>query len=350
MRNREMIRAFRLIAEGFSTLANAYEMEETTTTNNNVEPVKEDKKEVVETPVRKVKEEKPQAKEVVETKEETTEGTYTYDSLEAMSYNELKTLAKDLGVKAIGTKKIIIDSILAHLGAEPTPVNDTVDEVATDDEVAEIEESTDDEVEVVEEDSNEDDEEVEVEEETTLYDQIVTDLEGYSDEELADILSSVGVSPKGKRQALLAKIVQAIEEGVLEWEDEESTDEEVDVKEVDETPSEKEETFLGTKARKIACEKEEKAIEKAIEQGEISHKELIKYLKDFNNGQYVSQGEDGDVEEYISIQLDLIDDEGVKHELADPYYIGDDVLCCGQRLNEVDNDLYCKVCGTTYEV
>ena len=72
MRNREMIKAFRLIAEGFSTLANAYEMEETTTTNNNVEPVKEDKKEVVETPVREVKEEKPQAKEVVETKEETT--------------------------------------------------------------------------------------------------------------------------------------------------------------------------------------------------------------------------------------------------------------------------------------
>ena len=47
------------------------------------------------------------------------------------------------------------------------------------------------------------------EEETTLYDQIVTDLEGYSDEELADILSSVGVSPKGKRQALLAKIVSS---------------------------------------------------------------------------------------------------------------------------------------------
>ena len=349
MRNREMIRAFRLIAEGFSTLANAYEMEETTTTNNNVEPVKEDKKEVVETPVREVKEEKPQAKEVVETKEETTEGTYTYDSLEAMSYNELKTLAKDLGVKAIGTKKIIIDSILAHLGAEPTPVNNgevDIKEVATDEEVAEIEESTDDEVEVVEEPNNDDEEEVEVEEENTLYDQIVADLEGYSDEELADILSSVGVSPKGKRQALLAKIVQAIEEGVLEWEE----DEEVDVKEVDETPSEKEETFLGTKARKIACEKEEKAIEKAIEQGEISHKEIIKYLKDFNNGQYVSQGEDGDVEEYISIQLDLIDDEGVKHELADPYYIGDDVLCCGQRLNEVDNDLYCEVCGTTYEV
>lgn len=350
MRNREMVKAFRMIAEGFSTLANAYEMEETTT---KVAPIKEEGKAtntVVEPVKEEVKEEKPQATEVVETKEETTEGTYTYDSLEAMSYNELKTLAKDLGVKAIGTKKIIIDSILAHLGAEPTPVNDTVEEVATDEEVAEIEESTDDEVEVVEEDSNEDDEEVEVEEETTLYDQIVADLEGYSDEELADILSSVGVSPKGKRQALLAKIVQAIEEGVLEWEEEESTDEEVDVKEVDETPSEKEETFLGTKARKIACEKEEKAIEKAIEQGEISHKEIIKYLKDFNNGQYVSQGEDGDVEEYISIQLDLIDDEGVKHELADPYYIGDDVLCCGQRLNEVDNDLYCEVCGTTYEV
>ena len=175
-------------------------------------------------------------------------------------------------------------------------------------------------------------------EETTLYDQIVSDLEGYSDEELADILSSVGISPKGKRQALLAKIVQAIEEGVLEWEEDEEATEEP-----------KEEVQDTTNARRVARRKEEERITLAIEKGELSHKEIIKYLKDFNNGRYVSQGLDGDVEEYICIQCDLIDDEGHKHELADPYYVGDDVFCCGQQLQEVDNDLYCEVCGTTYE-
>lgn len=335
MRNKEMAKAFRLLAEGFSTLANAYEIEEVVTDTTVVEPVKEEvAPQVEETTTNEVVNEESQ---VIETKEEVKEeNTYTYDNLESMTYNEIKALAKELGVKAIGTKKIIIESILAHLGSEPTPTKDEPVEVATDVDIQEIEESTDEEVEVVENEVDED-EEVEAED-TTFYDQIVSDLEGYSDEELADILSSVGISPKGKRQALLAKIVQAIEEGVLEWEEDEEATEEP-----------KEEVQDTTNARRVARRKEEERITLAIEKGELSHKEIIKYLKDFNNGRYVSQGLDGDVEEYIAIQCDLIDDEGHKHELADPYYVGDDVFCCGQQLQEVDNDLYCEVCGTTYE-
>lgn len=336
MRNKEMAKAFRLLAEGFSTLANAYEIEEVVTDTTVVEPVKEEvAPQVEETTTNEVVNEESQ---VIETKEEVKEeNTYTYDNLESMTYNEIKALAKELGVKAIGTKKIIIESILAHLGSEPTPTKDEPVEVATDVDIQEIEESTDEEVEVVENEVDED-EEVEAED-TTFYDQIVADLEGYSDEELADILSSVGISPKGKRQALLAKIVQAIEEGVLEWEEDEEATEEP-----------KEEVQDTTNARRVARRKEEERITLAIEKGELSHKEIIKYLKDFNNGRYVSQGLDGDVEEYICIQCDLIDDEGHKHELADPYYVGDDVFCCGQQLQEVDNDLYCEVCGTTYTV
>lgn len=335
MRNKEMAKAFRLLAEGFSTLANAYEIDEVVVTDKTVvEPVKEEVAPQVETTTNEVANEESQ---VIETKEEVKEeNTYTYDNLESMTYNEIKALAKELGVKAIGTKKIIIESILAHLGSEPTPTKDEPVEVATDVDIQEIEESTDEEVEVVENEVDED-EEVEAED-TTFYDQIVSDLEGYSDEELADILSSVGISPKGKRQALLAKIVQAIEEGVLEWEEDEEATEEP-----------KEEVQDTTNARRVARRKEEERITLAIEKGELSHKEIIKYLKDFNNGRYVSQGLDGDVEEYIAIQCDLIDDEGHKHELADPYYVGDDVFCCGQQLQEVDNDLYCEVCGTTYE-
>lgn len=336
MRNKEMAKAFRLLAEGFSTLANAYEIEEVVTDTTVVEPVKEEvAPQVEETTTNEVVNEESQ---VIETKEEVKEeNTYTYDNLESMTYNEIKALAKELGVKAIGTKKIIIESILAHLGSEPTPTKDEPVEVATDVDIQEIEESTDEEVEVVENEVDED-EEVEAED-TTFYDQIVADLEGYSDEELADILSSVGISPKGKRQALLAKIVQAIEEGVLEWEEDEEATEEP-----------KEEVQDTTNARRVARRKEEERITLAIEKGELSHKEIIKYLKDFNNGRYVSQGLDGDVEEYICIQCDLIDDEGHKHELADPYYIGDNVFCCGQQLQDVDQDLYCEVCGTTYTV
>lgn len=343
MRNKEMAKAFRLLAEGFSTLANAYEIDEVVVTDKTVvEPVKEEvAPQVEETTTNEVVNEESQVIETKEEVKESKETTYTYDTLESMTYNEIKALAKELGVKAIGTKKIIISSILDHLGSEQSSTNEEPVKVATDVDIKEIEESKEDEVELVDNEV-EDEEEVEAED-TTFYDQIVADLEGYSDEELADILSSVGISPKGKRQALLAKIVQAIEEGVLEWEEDEEPTEE---------PKEdvQEEAQDTTNARKVAKRKEEERITLAIEKGELSHKEIIKYLKDFNNGRYVSQGLDGDVEEYICIQCDLIDDEGNKHELADPYYVGDDVFCCGQQLQEVDNDLYCEVCGTTYEV
>ena len=79
-------------------------------------------------------------------------------------------------------------------------------------------------------------------------------------------------------------------------------------------------------------------------------KEIIKFLKEYHNGKYVSQGEDADIEEYMAIQCDLIDDEGTKHDLADPYYVGDDVFCCGQHLKQLNDDYYCEICGTTYEV
>lgn len=344
MKNAEMVKAFRMIAEGFSTLANAFEVEEVVTPI--VEPVKEVKETIKETvkeePQPQIQEEAKKSEKVVETTEEVKEEslTYTYEDLEGMSYNDLKSLAKELGVKAIGTKKVIIDSILAHIGAESNIVEEPK---ATDVEIEEIETSSEEDIDVQEVDEDED-MEVEVEH-TTLYDQVVSDLEGYTDEELADVLSDVGISPKGRRQALLAKIVQAIEDGVIEWEEEDATEEpETEVEEEVEEPQEHE-----TNARIKARKDEEKAILLAYDKGELSHKEIIKYLKDFNNGRYVSQGEEGDIQEYIAIQCDLIDDEGIKHELADPYYVGDYAYCCGQELNEVDEDLYCEICGTTYE-
>lgn len=360
MRNQEIAKAMKLIAEGFTTLAVAFEGAEDTITTVDV-------KEVAKEVVKKVEDvkpvlEAPKKEAVVETKEEpTTEGTLTPEELDAKTYNEIKALAKELGVKAVGSKKSIIDNILAVAG---TPVSENEE---TEEEVVEAPSKTpvEDEEEVIDdtvEEIEEDNEGEEVDAEETLYDVVERDLADYSDEELADILSDVGISPKGKRQALVAKIVQAIEDGKLAW-DEESTEEVVEEKPepkkatkepvkkkevVEEEPEDEEETFLGTETRRVACEKEVDSIEKALDKDEISHKEIIKYLKDFYNGKYVSQGLDSDIDEYIAIQCDLIDDEGDKHELADPYYIGDDVFCCGQKLKDVKGDLYCEICGTTY--
>ena len=366
MRNQEIAKGLRLIAEGFTTLAVAYENvpvvtgvdmssegDKTVKSAINTETNEVIKQEVAE-PVKEVQEVKEVAP-VEENKEEAKVTNFpTEEELNALSYNDLKAKAKELGIKAVGSKKAIIENILALNSSE------VVEEKPSEEEIDQVIEETEMPVEYrgeeVEIDEVEEDEEALPTEANNLYDQVVVDLEGYSDEELADILSEVGVSPKGRRQALLAKIVQAIEDGKLEWEDSEETEEVVEdtleptVDVVEEDDQEVvEEDFQGTEARKQACYEECDKIEEDIEKGNISMKEIIKFLKEYHNGRYVSQGEDADVEEYMAIQCDLIDDEGTKHDLADPYYVGDDVFCCGAVLKDLNEDLYCEHCGTTYE-
>lgn len=359
MRNQEIAKGLRLIAEGFTTLAVAYENAPVVT---GVDMASEEGKTVISTidtttgkvvkqeVVEPIKETTP-----VEVKEEAevTTSFPTEEELNALSYNDLKAKAKEMGVKAVGSKKAIIENILALNNTqevkEEAPTESEMDKA-----IEEAEIPTEDRGEEIDMEDEEDlDEDALPEGETTLYDQVVLDLEGYSDEELADILSEVGVSPKGRRQALLAKIVQAIEDGKLEWEEESEESEEATEPSKDVEPQDDQEVdedgFVGTEARKQASYEECDKIEEDIARGNISMKEIIKFLKEYHNGKYVSQGEDADIEEYMAIQCDLIDDEGTKHDLADPYYVGDDVYCCGAMLKELNEDLYCEHCGTTYE-
>lgn len=387
MRNKEIAKGLRLIAEGFTTLAVAYEKEDSTepkivgvdlskesdaVVNNTVDTstghvVNQEVVEPVQT-TEEVKETTPEVKDEVK-----PEGTSipTEQELNALSYNEIKAKAKELGIKAVGSKKVIIENILAlnnnvEETTDETPVEETTPTESPNQD--DIEEAVDNTEEIPSEDRGEEidlseespeDEEELPEEANTIYDKVAKDLEGYTDEELADILSDIGVSPKGRRQALLAKIVQAIEDGKLEWEDDfeevEGSEEVLDLNEDDfEVPSNGNDTesdqedFKGTETRKQSCYEECDKIEEIVAKGEISHKQILKFLKEYHNGKYVSLGEESDLEEYMAINCDLIDDEGNKHELSDPYYIGDDVFCCGKQLKDLDNDLFCEVCGTTY--
>ena len=372
MRNREIAKGLRLIAEGFNTIAQVYETEPVITgvdfgskegdttvhmlvnTSTKEAEVTRIAGSVTEEPKKEVaKEEKAPIVEKPETPQETV---MTEEELNKLTYNEIKAMAKQLGVKAVGSKKAIIENILSLNASQEAPEESEAPEEETTEEPinVDVEEDNGDLVDI-EEEEEDTDVEAEPEGELSLYDQVVADLEGYSDEELADILSEIGVSPKGRRQALLAKIVQAIEDGQLEWSDEEEAEESepvkeptVDVKEVDEEEPE-EDDFVGTEARKHACWEECEELEQQIDKGELSHKEVLKYLKDYFNGKYVSKGVDEDFNEYIAIQCDLIDDEGEKHELADPYYVGDDICCCGQVLKELKDGLFCEICGTEYE-
>lgn len=146
--------------------------------------------------------------EVEESNDEIQEGKDAVD-LEGMSYNDLKKLAKELNLSAKGTKSELVDRIKEAQGIL------VVDEEAEDEEV-EIEEPV------------EEVEEVEEELETSLHDKVASDLEDYTDEELKDILESIDKPTKGKRQTLIALIVQAIEDGELDFGDEEEEEVEED--------------------------------------------------------------------------------------------------------------------------
>lgn len=352
-RNQEIAKGLMTISEGFKILSEALLNSEVQITGVDMASSEGAKTSVVTEKVVdltkeaiKKAEKSTEAPKKVEKKEEAkeTNSKIDRDYLELLSYNEVKAVAKEVGVKAVGSKASIIDNILAT--QEPT--EEVEEEVKADIDVAEDEPDVD---------LEEDDEEVE-EEEPSLYDEVVALVEDYTDEELADVLSSIGVSPKGKRQALLAKIVQAVEDGKLDLSDDEEENEEdtteaptedlqADVEE-DVEDEEAEEYDFVTEARREACEELEKDLRKQFKTKKLTHKEIIKYLKEMFED-FVSNGAEEDLDLYIQSQFDLVDEDGELHDLSDPYYIGESAYCCGAPLSEVDDEFVCEICGATYE-
>lgn len=366
MMNKEIALGLKKIAEGLVQVADGY-LNQPTTLNEAPTPKKvevvekqqapiEVKHEPVKAPVEKVE---PSKEVVEEKKEDTVEEKVNKAFLLAMNYNDLRKYAKEVGARTTGSKEIIADSILETLGVSPVEAEPQVKDEPSQS-VNEAPSNEDETAENEDEEVEEDDNEPIEEGEETLYDKVASDLAGYTDEEIADILSDVGISPKGKRQALLAKVVTAIEEGKLEWEEEdeepqeetsktEAPQEDVKIDE-DEIIEEDGDTIPGSHTRQVEWEKKYHEISSQIENGEISHKEIIAFLKDFYNNKYVSQGEESDIEEYVGIHCDLIDDEGNVHPVAEPYYVGDDIYCCGQPLVDIDDGCMCEICGQEYDV
>ena len=284
----------------------------------------------------------------VEEKEE----VISREELEAKKYNELRALASELGLDSKGKKIELIDRILEYYENQGK-----VKEVK---EVKEVEE------EVIEE-AEESDEEISDEE--AEYRRLEQMLEEYTNEELADILVQVGKSPKGKRQALITKVIDAIKEGLIGFEDddEEETDE-VEVEEVyeEEKEEEQEEELLViddedeeimTDARREAVVELTKKIKDQYKKGELTDKEMKKFLEEYFEH---IEGEENCVECtcpnddrlscYIKVQTSLIDDDGMYHDFEEPYVVNDEYYCCGKPLIELsEGTLYCQVCGQEYE-
>lgn len=158
--------------------------------------VKEAKDEVAEKRASK-KGKKEEPKEEVK-EDDTVESEYSMEELKAMTQAELKALAKELGVSVRGSKSAILGRILEKL------------------DVAEVEE----EEEPVTEEA---DEEVEND------DAVQEALEELELEDLADLCEQAELSTKGKKQALIARLMTAHNAGEIDltdfFEEEDITDE-----------------------------------------------------------------------------------------------------------------------------
>lgn len=329
----------------------------------------------VETPVVDVIQ--PLVEKVEEAVEETTvaeEQEEAVEDLSTMTIQQLRALAKTHGLSTKGTKKDLIARITDSETTEEQPEEEVIEEVQ---EPEVVEEIVEEEVEV-EDDQDEDEDVEEVEdmedEELDQMEIIQAELEGMSLEELQEILESVDLPTKGKKQALISRILEAVEDGVLEFEDEvdenydadeedaeldeaieqaldgeETTDEEeYEEVEVDEEDEDEEEELSPREATQQEIEEE---IAEAYENGDLTDKEIANFLDDYFNGKFKPINKKRAYNKYVEIMCDLVDADGDRMDMQEAYYINDEeIYCCGSEIKELDNgNLFCEVCGTEYE-
>lgn len=162
--------------------------------------VKEAKDEVAEKRASK-KDKKVEPKEEVKEEDTVETAEYSMEELKAMTQVELKALAKELGVSVRGSKSAILGRILEKL------------------DVAEVEEEEEPVTEAEEP----------VTEEVENDDAVQEALEELELEDLADLCEQSELSTKGKKQALIARLMTAHNAGEIDltdfFEEEDITDE-----------------------------------------------------------------------------------------------------------------------------
>lgn len=259
--------------------------------------------------------------------------------LGSMKLKELREYAEELGLNSKGKR--------AEVEARIQEFLENADEEETEEDLGE---EPEEEIEETEEDGvedTEDDSEDEVEDET--YAKVMQYVNEASDDELRETLEELGLSSKGKREALIEKIYQAVKDGLFEFEEEdEEPSEEVEPEE--ETEEETSEDLGMTEERAKAIEAMEEQVQEEFEEGKITRKEMVAYLKQVGIAVTKKVEDEAVVEMYTEKLALLIDDEGEFHdEGGDHYNINEVPYCCGAPLEEIEGGYRCNVCGTEYE-
>lgn len=271
--------------------------------------------------------------------------------LGSMKLKELREYAEELGLNSKGKRAEVEERIHEFLENEDTEEDEDLGEEPEEEIEDEVEETSEEETEEV--DGTED----EVEDET--YAKVMEYVNEAPDEELRETLEELGLSSKGKREALIEKIYQAVKDGLFEFEEDEEPSEdvepeeteEVEVEDTEDDSEEDDSEDLGmTEARLKAIEAMEIQVQEEFEEGKITRKEMVAYLKQVGIAVTKKVEDEAVVEMYTEKLALLIDDEGEFHdEGGDPYTINDVPYCCGAPLEEIEEGYKCNVCGTEYE-
>ncbi len=235
----------------------------------------------------------------------------------------------------------------------------------------------------VDEEEIEDTEETEADEDLDIQEEIEALLDGLTESEVKNVANALGVSKIGRRQGIIAGMVDSISDGTntindvkkavaaLES-DEEETEEETPVtakrgrkpaakaepepeeEEVEDDGDEDElppyDTDDMTDKRAEAIEALTKKIKSAIRTKKISDAQMNKFCKEFYAHDPDAELDDI-TEAYIQAKARMIDDEGETHGNEEVYDLNGMMACCGYYCNDVKDDPdsgICPVCGQIY--
>lgn len=357
MKNKEIMQALTQIGNGFLQLASAFEEEVASA------PKKEEPKPATKPAPEEVEE------EIEEIPEETPEEDEDTLNLSDLDLEDLQLIAKqmklrgyknlehaDLVEKLASNPEEKLMTALIELGYVSTEEDKTYKETKAnldkDMKIAKGEAIPD--APVIEEAEEEEDEE-------ELSDSI--DLEDFEEDTLKDICTELGLSTRGKKQALITRIETMEEEQIyqalvnLELIAEEDAEEEIEEEEEVEEPKAKSKGKALPKRETMTPKRAEvfkeipEAFEEEIKAGNITYDDVFQVLEEL--GRIGEEEDDDDAtlkEKYIELMVDLTDDDGETHEFADPYFVNDALRCCGAEVPIRKNKGTCPVCDNTYSL
>lgn len=285
----------------------------------------------------------------------------TREQLDGMTYNSIKKLAKERGVSAVGSREDIAARILGESAESPSSEKTTDSMAGASSKKANSKAKSKPEPETVEVDESDND---------PIYAKVVESVADMSNEEIADVLADVGVSAKGKREALIEKVVQAVRDGLLDFDDDEDSEEtpaETPAKKTENTktsaPSEEEddddEDITNdinnpdmTEARRNAILAQDASIRKQFKKGEVTRDNLVEFLQSFydTDEDMDDMSDDDLLDTYIDAVCRLVDDDGDLVEEG-AYMMNGEPSCCGRNLkySEDTHMFICEHCGEEYE-